>query len=140
MMKLSPLPLLSALCLTASPLMAAAEVPVSFQREIKPILEGRCIECHNSASLLGEVNLQTRDLAMRKRKAGAVITPGQPEKSLLYLALTLPEKEKKAMPATGHRIPKEEIALVRRWILEGAHWPDGKEGSLLPRATKPKAG
>jgi len=111
---------------------------VDFVKQIKPILADRCVECHNSETLLGELNLQTRALAFEKRKAGPVIVPKSAEKSLLYLVLTLPPKDKKAMPATGHRIPKDEVNLIRQWINEGASWPDGKEGAMTPEHKKSK--
>jgi hypothetical protein len=117
----------------------AAEPPVDFVKQIKPILAERCVECHHSESMLGELNLQSRKLAFGKRTGGPVIAPGQPERSLLYIALTLPPKEKKAMPATGHRIPKDEVELIRRWIEEGAKWPEGEEGFVpAKKASKEK--
>lgn len=119
-------------------LRAAGDSPVDFVKQIKPILADRCVECHNSETLLGELNLQTRALAFEKRKAGPVIVPKSAEKSLLYLVLTLPPKDKKAMPATGHRIPKDEVNLIRQWINEGASWPDGKEGAMTPEHKKSK--
>ena len=125
--------------LAISTLNAADEPPVNFVKQIKPILAGRCVECHNSETLLGELNLQNGALAMRKRKLGPAIVPGDPEKSMLYLALTLPPKDKKAMPATGHRIPKDEVSLIRQWIKEGAKWPEGKDGAVAVQHKKPKA-
>jgi len=119
---------------------SAAEPPVDFVNQIKPILADRCVECHHSESLFGQLNLQSRELMMRKRKGGPVIMPKEPEKSLLYIVLTLPPKEPKAMPATGHRIAKSEMELIRRWIAEGATWPDGKDGAIMPRAMPSKKG
>jgi len=118
---------------------SAAEPPVDFVKQIKPLIAERCVECHHSESMLGDLNLQSRKLAFGKRSGGPVIAPGQPERSLLYVALTLPPKEKKAMPATGHRIPKDEVELIRRWIEEGAKWPEGEEGFVpAKKATKEK--
>ena len=136
-MKTFSLTLSLAACLAACISHSAETDPVDFVRQIKPILADRCVECHNSGLLLGELNLQNRALAMKKRKLGPVIVPGQPEKCMLYLTLTLPPKEKKAMPATGHRIPKDEIEIIRRWIKEGAGWPEGKDGAITPRGKKP---
>lgn len=109
---------------------AADGPPVDFVRQIKPLLEDRCVECHNSETLLGELNLVSREHAFQKRKAGPVIVPKKPEGSLLYLVLKLPSRDKKAMPATGHRIPPDEVATVRQWIAEGAAWPSGTAGRL----------
>jgi hypothetical protein len=103
---------------------------VDFATQIKPILESRCVTCHHSGALLGDLNLETRALALRQRPAGPFIVPGAPDQSRLYLVLTLPEGERKAMPPTGHRIPVEEVNLIKRWISEGAEWPEGDAGRV----------
>ncbi len=75
---------------------------------------------------------------MQKRKEGPVIVPKAPEKSPLYLVLTLPPANDKAMPATAHRLPKTDVENFRRWIKEGAHWPEGRDGAIIPRKAKTK--
>jgi hypothetical protein len=126
-----------AACLSLTTVLHAAdEPPVDFVKQVKPILADRCVECHNSETIFGELNLQSRELAFRKRKLAPAIVPGEPEKSMLYLALTLPPKDKKAMPATGHRIPKDEASIIRQWIKEGAKWPEGKEGVVSVQRKK----
>jgi hypothetical protein len=127
-----------AILLSGRLLNAADDLPVDFVRQIKPILADRCVVCHNSESLFGELNLQSRALALRERKKGPVIVPKEPDKSPLYLTLTLPPSNPKAMPATAHRIPKDEIKTIRRWIEEGAKWPEGKDGSIPVKTTVPK--
>lgn len=129
---------LASLGLAAGFLNAADDPPVDFVRQIKPIFADRCIECHNSEMLSGELNLQNRELAMKKRKNGPVIVAKDPEKSMLYLVLTLPAAEQKAMPATAHRLPKDDVRTIRRWIEEGASWPDGKDGAIQVKTKKPK--
>lgn len=126
-----------AACLSLTTALYAADEPlVDFVKQVKPILADRCVECHNSETIFGELNLQSRELAFRKRKLAPAIVPGEPEKSMLYLALTLPPKDKKAMPATGHRIPKDEVNIIRQWIKEGAKWPEGKEGFVSVKRKK----
>ena len=135
-MSAHPFILLSICCVTACSLLAADDSPVDFVKQIKPILAERCVECHNSESLAGNLNLQNRALAMKERKEGAAIVPKEPEKSLLYLALLRPPADKKVMPALSHKIPEKDIATIRRWILEGAAWPDGDAGAIHPRQKK----
>jgi mono/diheme cytochrome c family protein len=110
--------------------------PVDFVTQIKPLLQSRCVNCHHSGALFGDLSFESRALAMQPRKSVAVITPGQPGASQLYIALTLPDPDKKAMPPTGHRIPNSEVELVKRWIEEGAKWPDGPEGAIKPTVTQ----
>lgn len=113
-----------------------AAKPVDFVTQIKPILQNRCINCHHSGALFGDLNLENRELAAKPRQKGPVITPGKPAQSQLYIVLTLPDPDKKAMPPTGHRIPSADVELMKRWIEEGAKWPDGTEGVIVPQATK----
>lgn len=109
--------------------------PVDFVSQIKPILEARCINCHHQGAIFGDLILENRAMAMKSRQKGPIITPGEPLKSQLYIVLTLPDPDKKAMPPTGHRIPNDDVELVKRWIEEGAKWPDGAEGTIKPSAT-----
>ena len=122
----------------AATLAADLPPPVDFATQIKPILADRCVECHNSQSLFGDLNLQTRELAFRKRKAGPVLIPADPEKSMLYLVLKMPRKDSKSMPATGHKIPDKDLSLILRWISEGAVWPKGKAGAVIRQIKTPQ--
>ncbi|HEY2573020.1 MAG TPA: c-type cytochrome domain-containing protein [Verrucomicrobiaceae bacterium] len=106
--------------------------PVDFVTEIKPILQGRCIDCHHSGALFGEVNLENRAMALQSHKKGPAITPGDPQQSRLYIVLTLPDPSPKAMPPMAHRISNAEVELVKRWIQEGAKWPEGPDGTIKP--------
>ncbi|MDB6118385.1 MAG: Planctomycete cytochrome [Verrucomicrobiaceae bacterium] len=125
--------LLSLIAIAASHPAFSADPPVDFERQIKPVIADRCVECHNSENLMGGLSLENHEHAMRERKQGAVIVPKVPGKSLLYVTLTLPVRDNKAMPATAHRLPHDEIEAIRHWILEGATWPDGKVGEIAPR-------
>ncbi len=138
-------PLLLLAAAAAVPLFSAekeSEPAVDFEKQVKPILAYRCINCHHSDALFGNLNLENRKLAYAKRPQGPVIVPGSPEKSPLYVVLTLPPKKtKKAMPPTGHRIDKEQVELIRQWIKQGALWPEGKAGVIKPSpAVKTTAG
>lgn len=106
--------------------------PVDFVSQIKPLLQSRCVNCHHTGAMFGDLSFESRTLAMQPRKKGTVIVPGQPLSSQLYIVLTLPDPDKKAMPPTGHRIPNTEVEMVKRWIEEGASWPDGPEGAIKP--------
>jgi hypothetical protein len=139
-MKTKRAPLLFALLATLALVLScekkAGVKPVDFVSQIKPILQSRCINCHHSGALFGDLSFESRALAMQPRKSGVVITPGQSARSQLYIALTLPDPDKKAMPPTGHRIPNQDVELVKRWIDEGAKWPDGPDGAIRPLATQ----
>ncbi len=109
-----------------------AEEPLDFEGDVKPLLESRCVNCHHSGALFGNLNLENREHAFAKRPTGPVILPGKPNESPLYYVLKLPPKDSKAMPPTGHRISDKEMDLIYQWIDEGAKWPEGKAGVLRP--------
>lgn len=139
-MKIRLLPILAALLAAAVAPVSAAEAKLDFATHIKPVLASRCISCHQSGALFGELNLENHDMAFKKRRNGPVILPGRPDSSMLYLVLKLPPKEMKAMPPNGHRIPDREVQLIHDWIKQGAEWPAGAEGVIRPPAAKADTG
>ena len=94
------------------PLMAK----VDFVREVKPILELRCVRCHDSTTASKHLRLDRKDRAMR------VIVPKTPEESRLYLAA-----RSGFMPPANHPLSAEELETLRKWIAEGARWPKNIE-------------
>jgi len=82
-----------------------------FDREIAPLLIRRCVDCHSGVAPKARLDLSRRD------KALAVITPGDPEDSLLFQRVRDDE-----MPPRGKSLPAAEKELLRRWIASGARW------------------
>lgn len=103
---------------------ASAE-PVDFVGEVQPILESRCLECHHSRYVFAGLNLETRALAMKGGRSGAVIVPGAPHQSLLYKVLLLGHDNPVAMPPTPERLEREHQQIIHDWIQQGADWPEG---------------
>lgn len=103
---------------------------VSFVRDIKPILEDRCVMCHNRKVLPTRTSFENRKLALKGDAAGPIIVPGDAEGSRLVVAISAPDFLEQAMPPVSHRISKDEVALIRRWIDEGVEWPEGSSGDL----------
>ncbi len=105
---------------------------VDFLTEVKPLLESYCLRCHNTRTLLGELNLETRELAFEPGENGPFIIPGDPQASKFYRVLKLLEDDKAAMPPTKHRMSEEQRELIYRWIEQGAKWPKDSRGTLRP--------
>lgn len=107
---------------------AAAE-PVDFNRDVRPILS-KCFSCHgpDGSKRATRMRLDQRDAALRPLASGnAAIVPGAPEKSELFLRVTATDEAERMPPReTGIRLTPEQIAVLRRWIVEGAvyaeHW------------------
>ncbi|MEX2262208.1 MAG: PSD1 and planctomycete cytochrome C domain-containing protein [Bryobacteraceae bacterium] len=111
---------LAALTLAASVLASsslAADAPVSFSKDIQPILQNNCLKCHGAAVQLAKLDLRTRESAMKGGEHGAVIVPGKPEESKLYRMVS--GHEKPTMPMDG-KLSAEQIAAIQRWIAAGA--------------------
>ena len=108
------------LCLGASHLRAAE--PVSFVREIAPILRDKCLTCHGPEKAKGEYRLDTFELLQKPGASKATpITAGAPAQSHLFELVTATDEDDR-MPQKDEALPKPQIALIERWIKEGARY------------------
>ncbi len=103
---------------------------VDFTRHVKPVLEAKCVACHNADGLPGRLNLSSREAAVRSGALGVFIVPGKPDQSLLVTQIASAPAHLKAMPPVGQQVTDQEIAVLRRWIAQGAAWPAGPAGVL----------
>ncbi len=102
----------------------AERKPPDFDREIRPIFERHCYECHGPTAAEGGLRLTSRETAFTPGDYGIeVITPGSAELSLLHDRLIESDPEER-MPHKREALSPDEIELVRRWIEAGADWPD----------------
>ena len=104
--------------------------PVDFNREVRPILAKNCFVCHgqDESSRERALRLDDREAAMKELKSGAVaLVPGSPDESELVLRLTEDDESLRMPPRkSGPRLSKSEVAVIRRWVEQGAnyavHW------------------
>src|SRR6059036_133142 len=105
-----------------SPLALSAQPKtVEFNRDIRPILSDNCYTCHGPAKSTRKVDLRldTKDGAM------TVITAGKLNDSLLWQRITSTDVfEHMPPPKTGKKLSDPQIALVKRWIEQGAPWQE----------------
>lgn len=99
---------------------ASAAGAVDFAKEVYPVLQRACFECHGPEHQKGDLRLDTR-AALQHEKA---IVPGKPGESDLIRRVSLPQGHKEAMPKRGARLRSEEVANLKAWITEGAVWPE----------------
>ncbi len=101
-----------------------AETKVEFEKDIQPILERSCISCHGPKKVKGKFRLDTKEFAFKEREMPAIV-PGKADESELVHRISLPAGDDDIMPSDGDPLTKEQIEVVRNWILQGAVWPDG---------------
>ena len=108
--------------MTARAQQTPAAAQVDFARDIQPILQSQCYECHGTEKARGRLRLDRRTAALEGGSTGAAVIPGNSEGSLLIRrVLGLDDEER--MPKDGEPLPDAQIALLRSWIDQGAPWP-----------------
>lgn len=91
--------------------------PVSFYRQVRPILQRNCVGCHQPAKRGGKLLLTTFEGFQKGGENGKGFTPGKPGESLVvdYISGDKPE-----MPRGKDPLKKEQVALIARWVKQGA--------------------
>lgn len=104
--------------------------PVDFVGEVYPIFKEACISCHGPEKQKGKYRMDTREAAFKDTDYGPTIVVGKSEQSsLIHMVAGLvdemlmpPPSDK---PGQSEPLTKEQIGILRAWIDQGAHWPDG---------------
>jgi len=110
-------------CLTALAIIAkqgpTVQGNVSFSRDVLPLLADRCFKCHgpDAGSRMADLRLDVAEVAFARRGDRYAIVPGKPQNSLVVDRISHKEMPP---PESGKSLSKQEIALITRWIAEGA--------------------
>jgi uncharacterized membrane protein len=96
---------------------------VVFTDMVKPILDLKCMSCHNNKKAKGELIMETQQLLLKGGKDGALWDTTDANISLLLQRIHLPLEEKKHMPPDGKpQLNEQEIAILYNWIQRGANF------------------
>ncbi|MCZ2343475.1 MAG: PSD1 and planctomycete cytochrome C domain-containing protein, partial [Bacteroidales bacterium] len=120
----------------------AADAPLDFNRDVRPILSNTCFACHgpDENARKADLRLDTRTDAI----ASGVLVPGKPDASELLRRVLTNEADELMPPAkTGKKLTAAEKETLRRWIAQGApyavHWAYARPvRPTLPPFPKPK--
>lgn len=108
------------------PRLNAADDPVSFTRDVAPLLSRKCLTCHNAEKNKGKFRLDTFERLLKPGSSkDPSIVPTKPEESRLLTILREKDPEDR-MPQKDDPLPPAQIALIERWIREGARF-DGSD-------------
>ena len=103
---------------------------VDFDRDVRPILDAHCVKCHGAEKPKGRFRLDARLPAF---KSGH-LKPH--DKDSRFLQVLVAEEDER-MPAKAPPLKAEQIDLLRRWVAEGAKWPDDGKGEDLIWSLRP---
>jgi mono/diheme cytochrome c family protein len=107
----------------ASPTPVSAADEVRYNRDIRPILSNHCFKCHGPDLKKSGLDLQTRDTALKPAKSGEpAIVPGNAAASHLIQRVLAEDSDR--MPPRGEPLKPQQIATLRAWIDQGAHYEE----------------
>lgn len=90
---------------------------LTFEKDVRPILKAQCFHCHGEeGELKGGLDVRLVRFLLKGGESGAAIQPGNAHKSHLLELVKTGE-----MPKGKAKLKSEEIAILERWIAEGAH-------------------
>ena len=108
---------------------------VDFEKNVRPILEEHCFDCHGEEKQKSAMRLDSVVGILRGGESGeALVVPGKSAESYLFKRITTEEK-KDAMPPKGERLSAAEVATVKAWIDGGATMPGAAEAAASLKLT-----
>ena len=116
------------LLIAFTPSIIAADNPVSFTRDVAPILARKCLTCHNAEKNKGKFRLDTFERLLKPGSSqDPSIVPTKPNESRLFTILLEKDPDDR-MPQKDDPLPAGQIASIERWIREGARF-DGSDAT-----------
>jgi mono/diheme cytochrome c family protein len=103
---------------------------IDYSTEVKPIINKNCISCHGGVKQKGGFSLLFREEALTKTTNGKYgIVPGEPDRSEMIRRINSKDAEER-MPYKHDPLSDDEIAILTKWIKQGARW--GQNWSYVP--------
>ncbi len=103
----------------------AAERAIDFNNDIRPILSDKCFRCHgpDPKNRKRGLRLDTPEGLAKDLDGQPAVVPGDPGRSAVYQRLiTRDDDERMPPPDSGKSLTAGQVALMKRWIAEGAPW------------------
>ncbi len=102
---------------------------VDFVRDVQPLLLSQCADCHGENVAKGGLRLDLKSAALLGGDNGNAIVPNQSAKSLLVQRIV--SRDEDSMPRDGDPLSDAQVSLIKRWIDQGANWPDGVDKAKI---------
>ena len=104
---------------------AKGAIPVSFEREVAPIVKAKCMRCHGAGRASGNLRLDTYANMGKGGQNGPLLIPGSPQRSLM-MARIMTDNAQARMPKGGAKLTDDEINVIGKWISQRAAF-DGED-------------
>ncbi|MDF1742567.1 MAG: peptidase MA family metallohydrolase [Gimesia sp.] len=114
----------------------ASNQGVSFEKQIAPIINERCVNCHGAQRASANLRLDTYASMKKGGRTGVLLVPGNPNNSLILHKLLAPGNQR--MPRTGAALTPAQIELFAKWIIAGGRFDGEKETDPIGASTKKK--
>jgi hypothetical protein len=98
------------------------QAAVDFTRDIQPILQATCYECHGPKKTKAHLRLDSAAGIVKGGETGPIIVAGKSDQSLIVRRILGLDGDDR-MPKDGDPLPPAQVALIRSWIDQGAKWP-----------------
>ena len=98
---------------------AAIKEP-KFDKDILPVIQKSCSECHGKDKQKGKLRLDSFAELQKGANGEPVVTAGNAGESSLLIRISLPDSDDERMPPKGNRLSDSVNALIKRWIEQGA--------------------
>ncbi|NQV25829.1 MAG: DUF1553 domain-containing protein [Rhodopirellula sp.] len=116
-------PLLISVLLLIVNLPVCDAASVDFEKQIRPLLMKHCGDCHGATEQNSGLRIDAKQAAFKGGDGGAVIVPGKSGDSELVRRVASDDPDER-MPPEGAPLSMNDIELLRRWIDQGADWPE----------------
>jgi hypothetical protein len=110
------------------PAIAWAE-PVDYVRDVKPLLQAACVKCHGAHTQKSDLKLDTAAAALKGGVSGPAVIPGKADESPLIQSIEGTHDYIPKMPYKRPPLDADQVALLKRWINEGAKAPENEQPS-----------
>lgn len=104
---------------------------LTLSAEARGILAHHCTKCHGQQKQKGKLRLDLKEEALKGGEDGVVLVAGKPGESELLHRVLLPAGHEDIMPPKDGPLDAKDLDTLRRWIAEGAPWPDGATAGIV---------
>jgi len=102
----------------------AADRKVSYEADVKPLLERSCYRCHQGVKHKGDLRLDRKSAALRGGESGKVLLAGKSAESVLIHLVAGTDPKKAMPPGRSKRLTAAEVGVLRAWVDQGIDWPE----------------